>query len=75
MSHTGSPGDHDWPAYDIQVVDSISIPSGNTVVPVTIVDGSDNGIDYTVVDGNPTDGTLEWFVDGPILPGESATIT
>ena len=75
LSHTGGTGDHDWPAYDVQITDTITIPSGNTVTPVAIASGSDNGIAYTVVDGNPSDGTLEWFVDGPIMPGDSVTIT
>ncbi len=75
LSHTGSPGDHNWPAYDVRVTDSITIPSVNTVTPVDISSGSDSGISYTVVDGNPTDGTLGWFIDGPIAPGESVTIT
>ena len=64
-----------WPAYDAAVTDMITIPSGDSVAAVSIVDGVDNGISYTVVDGDPTDGTLEWFLDGPIPAGDAVTIS
>ncbi len=64
-----------WSAYDAQVTDTITIPSGNTVSAVSILNGVDNGIAYIVEDDDPADGTLEWSIDGPIPAGQSVTIS
>ena len=42
--------------------------------PSDIADGTSNGIAYTVTDADPTDGSLAWFIDGPIPAGDSVTI-
>jgi len=67
--------DGSWSAYDATVTDTITIPSGDSVSAVSITDGVSNGIAYHVVDGDPTDGALEWAIDGPVPAGQSVTIT
>jgi large repetitive protein len=62
IANTGSS-----PAYEIEVIDT----------PDTRMQLGDvsPGAGYSVVDGNPADGTLEWSIDGPIAPAGSVTIT
>lgn len=55
------------PAYDIDISDT---PDARLV----LVDVSD-GAGYTVVDGDPGDGTLSWHSDGPLAVGDSLTVT
>ncbi len=53
-------------AHDVTVTDT---PNAR-VAASSIVDGAG----YVVVDGDPTDGTLQWFIAGPIAPAGSVTI-
>lgn len=62
VANTGS-----GPAYDVTVVDT---PDDR----MQVADVS-AGAGYTVVDADPSDGTLEWFIAGPIASGDSLTIT
>ena len=62
--------DGHWPAFDAAVTDTITTPPGKSVTAVDI----SSGIAYTVVDANPTDGSLSWTIDGPIPVGGSVTI-
>ena len=63
--------DRPWPAYDVDVSDTIVIDSGDTMTVVDVSDGSG----YVVVDGDPSDGTLGWFINGPLNQGSPITIT
>jgi fimbrial isopeptide formation D2 family protein/uncharacterized repeat protein (TIGR01451 family) len=58
------------PAYDMVVNDTIATFSGDAMLLGEVDDGSG----YTVTDGDPSDGTLAWWVPGPIAPGDSVTI-
>jgi large repetitive protein len=62
IANTGSA-----PAYDVEVVDT---PDAR----MQLGDVS-AGTGYTVIDGNPSDGTLEWAIAGPIAPAGTVTIT
>ncbi len=62
ITNTGSS-----PAYEVEVTDT---PDSR----MELGDVSP-GAGYSVVDGNPADGTLEWSIDGPIAPAGSVTIT
>lgn len=64
--------DGTWPAYGLVVTDTISTFSGDAMVLGTVADGAG----YTVSDGDPSDGSLAWLVDGPLAgAGASLTIT
>jgi uncharacterized repeat protein (TIGR01451 family)/fimbrial isopeptide formation D2 family protein/LPXTG-motif cell wall-anchored protein len=63
-----------WPAYDVDVSDTIATFSGDAMVAVDVSDGTDNGVAYVVVDGDPSNGDLAWAVDGPIPVGTSFVI-
>jgi len=63
-----------WPAYDLDISDTIATFSGETMVPIDVTSGSDNGVSYAVVDGDPGDGALAWAVDGPVPAGTTFVI-
>ena len=58
-------------AYDLTITDTPDARLLNAVV----VDGTSNGVAYTVTDGDLTDGTLSWSIAGPIAPGGDVVIT
>lgn len=58
------------PAYDIVVADLVDA----RVVAGSIADGSDAGVSWTVTDADPSDGSLAWFVAGPVPVGTAFTI-
>ncbi len=59
------------PAHDVVITDAVD----TRVIANSIVDGTDNGVAWTVTDADPSDGDLGWFVLGPIPAGTSFTIT
>jgi len=63
-----------WPAYGVDVSDTIVTFSGDAMAAVDVSSGTDNGVAYVVVDSDPTDGSLAWTVDGPIPVGTSFVI-
>ncbi|NHZ70249.1 MAG: DUF11 domain-containing protein [Proteobacteria bacterium] len=63
-----------WPAYDLDVSDTIATFSGDTMIAIDVSSGSDSGVAYTVSDANPADGDLGWTVDGPVPPGTTFEI-
>ena len=54
-------------AWDIDVTD--------TPDPDLLLVDVPSGAGYTVVDGNPSDGTLAWTINGPLAAGDSFTLT
>lgn len=54
-------------ANDITVTDT----PDNRLVPISIIDGPG----YVVEDADPSDGTLEWTIAGPLAAGDFVTIT
>ncbi len=69
ITNTGS-GD----AHDITVADEITA-ADPTDWSFSYTDVPADGVALTDGSLSPTDGTLEWTVDGPIAPGASVTIT
>ena len=55
------------PAWDIDVTD--------TPDPDLLLVDVPAGAGYSVVDGNPADGTLAWTIAGPLAPGATFTLT
>lgn len=62
VTNTGSSA-----AYDIEVTDT---PDTDLLLATVA-----NGAGYSVVDGDPSDGTLAWAIAGPVAPGATVTIT
>ena len=63
-----------WPAYDVSISDTIVTFSGDVMTAVDISNGTNNGVAFVVADGDPTDGSLAWTVDGPIPAGTTFVI-
>ncbi|WP_144720338.1 SdrD B-like domain-containing protein [Agrococcus jejuensis] len=64
VSNTGTS-----PAYDVSITDDVVVAGSLGEYAIAGVDGA------TLVDGDPSDGSLEWFVAGPIPAGGSVTLT
>jgi fimbrial isopeptide formation D2 family protein/uncharacterized repeat protein (TIGR01451 family) len=62
VTNTGSS-----PAHDVVVTD--------TPDPRMELGDVSPGSGYTVVDGDPADGALEWLIAGPVAPGDTIVIT
>ncbi|QCR20475.1 SdrD B-like domain-containing protein [Agrococcus sp. SGAir0287] len=57
------------PAYDVTITDDVVVAGSLGDYEIAGVEGA------TLVDGDPSDGSLAWFVAGPIAVGGSVTLT